>query len=47
MELKTARQTLPIAPHRKEAFERLRALQDRPASQMPRQLPRDVAHGGA
>lgn len=46
MEFKTARLTLLIA-HRKEAFERLCALQDRPAPQMVRQLPRDIAQDGA
>ncbi|CAN7767089.1 CopG family transcriptional regulator [Variovorax sp. LjRoot290] len=47
MELKTARLTLLIDPHKKEAFERLCAPQDRTASQMVRQLTRDylAQHG--
>ncbi|CAN7714227.1 MULTISPECIES: CopG family transcriptional regulator [unclassified Variovorax] len=47
MELKTARLTLLIDPHEKEAFERLCALQDRTASQVVRQLARDyfTQHG--
>jgi hypothetical protein len=47
MELKTARLTLLIEPHKKEGFERLCALQDRTASQVVRQLPRDylAQHG--
>lgn len=47
MELKTARLTLLIDPHKKLAFERLCAAQDRTASQVVRQLIRDyMAHHG-
>jgi hypothetical protein len=47
MELKTARLTLLIDPHKKLAFERLCATQDRTASQVVRQLIRDyMAHHG-
>jgi Ribbon-helix-helix protein len=47
MESKTARLTLLIDPHKKAAFERLCALQDRTASQVVRQLIRDylARHG--
>lgn len=47
MESKTARLTLLIDPHKKAAFERLCALQDRTASQVVRQLIRDylAQHG--
>lgn len=47
MEFKTARLTLLIDPNKKEAFERLCALQDRTASQVVRQLIRDylAQHG--
>ena len=41
MELKTARLTLLIDPHKKAAFERLCAQQDRTPSQVVRQLIRD------
>lgn len=41
MESKTARLTLLIDPHKKAAFERLCALQDRTPSQVVRQLIRD------
>ena len=49
MELKTARLTLLIDPHKKLAFERLCAMQDRTASQVVRQLIRDylARHGVA
>ena len=47
MESKTARLTLLIDPHKKAAFERLCAQQDRTASQVVRQLIRDyLAHHG-
>ena len=47
MELKTARLTLLIDPHKKAAFERLCAQQDRTPSQVVRQLIRDylARHG--
>ncbi|OGA98083.1 MAG: CopG family transcriptional regulator [Burkholderiales bacterium RIFCSPHIGHO2_12_FULL_69_20] len=47
MESKTARLTLLIDPHKKAAFERLCARQDRTASQVVRQLIRDylAQHG--
>jgi hypothetical protein len=47
MESKTARLTLLIDPHKKAAFERLCALQDRTPSQVVRQLIRDylTQHG--
>jgi Ribbon-helix-helix protein len=47
MDFKTARLTLLIDPNKKEAFERLCALQDRSASQVVRQLTRDylARHG--
>lgn len=47
MELKTARMTLLIDPHKKAAFERLCAQQDRTASQIVRQMIREylAAHG--
>ncbi len=47
MELKTARLTLLIDPHKKAAFERLCAEQDRTPSQVVRQLIRDylARHG--
>lgn len=47
MELKTARLTLLIDPHKKAAFEHLCARQDRTASQVVRQLIRDylAQHG--
>lgn len=47
MDFKTARLTLLIDPNKKEAFERLCALQDRTASQVVRQLARDylARHG--
>lgn len=47
MELKTARLTLLIDPHKKSAFERLCAQQDRTPSQVVRQLIRDylASHG--
>ena len=47
MESKTARLTLLIDPHKKAAFERLCALQDRTPSQVVRQLIRDylAQHG--
>jgi hypothetical protein len=49
VELKTARLTLLIDPHKKAAFERLCALQDRTPSQVVRQLIREylAAHGEA
>ena len=47
MEQKIARLTLLIDPNKKEAFERLCALQDRTASQVVRQLTRNylAQHG--
>lgn len=45
MELKTARLTLLIDPHKKAAFERLCAQQDRTPSQVVRQLIRDYLAG--
>lgn len=47
MEFKTARLTLLIDPHKKAAFERLCAAQDRTPSQVVRQLIRDylTQHG--
>ena len=47
MEKKTARLTLLIDPHKKQAFEQLCALQDLTPSQVVRQLIRDYlrAHG--
>ena len=47
MELKTARLTLLIDPHKKAAFEHLCAQRDLTASQVVRQMIRDylVAHG--
>ncbi|MBB3190396.1 CopG family transcriptional regulator [Halomonas cerina] len=41
MEKKTARLTLLIDPHKKQAFERLCAAQDRTPSQVVRQMIRD------
>ncbi len=47
MELKTARLTLLIDPHKKAAFERLCAQQDLTPSQVVRRLIRDyLAHYG-
>jgi hypothetical protein len=47
MELKTARLTLLIDPHKKAAFERLCAQRDLTPSQVVRQMVRDylLAHG--
>lgn len=47
MEKKTARLTLLIDPHKKQAFEQLCAAQDLTPSQVVRQLIRDYlrAHG--
>jgi len=47
MEKKTARLTLLIDPHKKQAFEQLCALQDLTPSQVVRQLIRDYlrTHG--
>ena len=49
MESKTARLTLLIDPHKKAAFERLCAQQDRTASQVVRQLIREyvIEHAGS
>jgi len=47
MENKTARLTVLIDPHKKQAFERLCASQDRTPSQVVRQLIRDyLSHHG-
>ncbi|GJL82423.1 MAG: CopG family transcriptional regulator [marine bacterium B5-7] len=45
MEKKTARLTLMIDPHKKQAFEKLCASQDLTPSQVVRQLIRDYLRG--